>query len=488
MSGVAVITLCLYYDDVQSASDWLTRAFGFQERARRGTAGQVTHAETELAGLRVALEQRNPADTSVPPARIQLTTTELDLVHRRALDAGATVVEALTDSRAPGDRGFTVADPGGYHWTFVTQPAEPTGNDATAGAIGQLGQLTDLATPSAVRVLATLRVPDLIDKGVTELAAIADACDADRDALGRLLRYLVHQQLLTEPASDVFALTEIGRLLCEQGPAGQRAWLDLDGLGARMDLAYQGLLHSVRTGEPAYATVHGRTFWAELDAEPGYRRYFDELMMTQQHLTAPQVADLYDWSGVTRVYDVGGGSGALLTQLLHSHPHLLGTLVDRPSAARAAADRIAAIGLADRAETVTGDFFGPLPTGGDVYVVSRALTDWNDRDATTILRRCAEAAGARGRVLIVEVLPTEPYVPHLSPFDLQMLIVVGGRERGLADFEALAGRAGLAISQVVRGRDGLTLIECVAAPVSDDVPEATEVEPATTAGGPCASS
>ncbi|MBO4207344.1 methyltransferase [Micromonospora echinofusca] len=330
-------------------------------------------------------------------------------------------------------------------------------------ANARLGRLTDLATPFAVRVLATLRVPDLIARGVTGLGALAEECGADPDALGRLLRYLVHRDVLTEPAPDEFALTEVGELLRETGPAGQRGWLDLTGLGARMDLAYQGLLHSVRTGAPAYEVVHGRPFWAELDADAELRRYFDELMMTQQHLTAPQVAELYDWRGVGHVYDVGGGSGALLTTLLHAHPHLRGTLVDRAPAAAAAAERIAASGLADRAGTAAGDFFAELPAGGDVYVVSRALTDWADSEAATILRRCAEAAGRTGRVLIVEVLPTEPYVPYLAPFDLQMLVVVGGRERSLADFDTLAGVAGMTVSRVLRGRDGLTLIECTPA-------------------------
>jgi hypothetical protein len=195
-------------------------------------------------------------------------------------------------------------------------------------------------------------------------------------------------------------------------------------------------------------------------AAPSGRRYFDDLMASQQRQTAPQVAACYDWSAVTHVVDVGGGSGALLAELLGTHTHLRGTFVDRPGAAQVAERRFTESGLAQRTETVAGDFFGPLPPGGDVYVVSRAITDWNDRDAIAILRRCREAAGAAGRVLIVEVLPTEPHVPHLAPFDLQMLVVVGGRERSLADFEALARDAGLAVTQILRGRDGLTLIEC----------------------------
>jgi 2,7-dihydroxy-5-methyl-1-naphthoate 7-O-methyltransferase len=108
---------------------------------------------------------------------------------------------------------------------------------------------------------------------------------------------------------------------------------------------------------------------------------------------------------------------------------------------------------------VPGDFFAALPAGADVYVVSRALTDWNDDAATTILRRCAEAAGPGGRVLVVEVLPTEPHVPHLSSYDLTMLVLVGGRERNVADHVALAAAAGLTLTRTFHGASGLTLIE-----------------------------
>ena len=229
-------------------------------------------------------------------------------------------------------------------------------------------------------------------------------------------------------------------------------------MGARMDLAYTGLLHSVRTGEAAYPVVHGRTFWEELDDER-HRRFIDELMIVQGGINWPQVVDLYDWSAVTEVCDVGGGSGILLSELLGRHPHLRGTLVDLPNAPAVARELFAERGLTERTEIVTGTFFDPLPAGRDVYTISRAITDWPDAEATRILRRMAEAAGERGRVLVIEVLPTDPQVPYATSFDLEMLVTVGGRERTGEDFDAIAADAGLAPVGVYRGRQGLVLLE-----------------------------
>jgi SAM-dependent methyltransferase len=332
------------------------------------------------------------------------------------------------------------------------------GDDANA----RLDQLVDLATPLGIRAVVNLRVPDQIAAGVRQLDDLAKACNADPATLARLLRYLVHKGVFAEATPGEFSLTDVGQLLCDRTGGGRGAYLDLDSLGGRTDLALLGLPHAIRTGEPSYAVVHGRDYWADLDARPEERAYFDELMRSQQILTAPEVASLYPWSEVGSVTDVGGGSGGLLAELLATHPHLRGTLVDRPEPVATAAVRFAERGVADRAEGVAGNFFEPLPTGADVYVVSRALTDWSDKNAGAILARCAEAAratGPHGRVLVVEVLPTEPFVPHLSSYDLTMLVSVGGRERGMDDHLALAAGAGLELSASYTGTRGLTLLE-----------------------------
>lgn len=335
---------------------------------------------------------------------------------------------------------------------------EQSGKSANA----RLDELVDLATPLGIRTVVTLRIPDQIAAGVHHLDELAKSCDADPQALGRLLRFLAHRGVFAEETPDSFTLTDVGELLCDRTGGGRGAYLDLDSLGSRTDLAFLALPQAIRTGEPSYAAVHGRDYWSDLDADPGMRDYFDELMRSQQLITAPEVARLYPWQQVGSVTDVGGGSGGLLAELLAAHEHLRGTLVDRPQPVATAAERFAERGVADRAEVVAGDFFSPLPTGSEVYVISRALTDWSDRHAAAILRRCAEAAaaaGSSGRVLVVEVMPTEPWVPHLSPYDLTMLVSVGGRERGVDDFIALGTEAGLVLTATYTGTGGLTLFE-----------------------------
>jgi len=348
-----------------------------------------------------------------------------------------------------------------------------TSSDRTAGAdagTGQavmaawqtLGPLMDLVTPMALRAAATLRLADhMPDDGPDDGAGIAlvdlaDRVGADPDALGRLLRHLVPHGVFTEPRPGRFAANETAALLRTGRPGA--VWLDLDGFGGRMDLAFTGLVHTVRTGEPAWEQVFGRPFWAYLDAEPAMRASFDATMAVDAG--SALVADGYDWTGVRHVADIGGGTGTLIAQVLRRDPRLRGTLADLPETAAGAREYLAGLGVDDRCEVVGQSFFDPLPAGADVYLLNRVIHDWDDAAARAILRRCAEAAGSTGRVLIVESQGTAD-AAACAEMNLRMLVLTGGRERTVDDYTALAADAGLRVTAVHDLAERRAIIECV---------------------------
>ncbi|GAA1991181.1 methyltransferase [Amycolatopsis minnesotensis] len=321
----------------------------------------------------------------------------------------------------------------------------------------ELARLVDLATPFAVRTAITLRLPQLVDGGTSGLDELAEASGADPDSLARLMRHLVTVGLFAETAPHTYALTEVSRQVLGEDHRWQRGWLDLDGPGAKMDLAYSGMAHSVRTGESAYGLVHGMPFWQDYQRDERLRLFFGGIMAAHAWQTGPAVATGYDWAAASRVLDVGGGIGALLSEVLAQHPHLRGAVLDLPPVEPEAKQALADAGLSERAEFVGGSFFDPLPAGYDVLVVSRVLTDWGDEDAVRILRRCREAAGT---VLIVEVLAGEEHAKNNASFDLQSLTLLGGRERSIEDFRGLAAAAGLAVRTERTWQGGLVLIDC----------------------------
>jgi hypothetical protein len=328
---------------------------------------------------------------------------------------------------------------------------------------GALWAAADLVTPMAIRVAATLRVADHIAGGVATTDGLAAAADVDADALGRVLAHLVTAGVLTRDG-DTFALTELGEGLRDGHPDGIRPWLDLEGAVGRADLCFVQMLHTVRTGEPAYPRQFGRTYWEDLSADEALATTFDDLMGARLVSHGPAIAGAYDWASLGDVVDVGGADGSLLIALLQVHQQLRGTVVDLPGVVGRAGVKIAAAGLADRADAVEGSFFDALPAGAGGYVLSGVLHDWDDEDALRILRRCAEAAGDTGKVLVVDHVDDPGHGGHTNggsrdtEGDLRMLCYFRGRERTLARLGELAATVGLELGSAVPA-DSRSVIE-----------------------------
>jgi 2,7-dihydroxy-5-methyl-1-naphthoate 7-O-methyltransferase len=322
--------------------------------------------------------------------------------------------------------------------------------------VTELWTLTDLGTPWCVHVVVTLRVAEHLAAGTTRIDELAAAAGCDAAALSRVLRHLVDKGLFAQPAPDRFALNDAARQLLDPGT---RLGLDLDGIGGRMAYAWGSLLSAVRTGRPAYHEVFGREFWDDLQAHPDVAASFDALMGPAGHGTPdPHVLADGDWPQVRHVVDVGGGTGALLAEVLRTRPDLRGTLVDQPRVVARAGETFAAAGVADRASTVGQSFFDPLPAGADLYLLKSVLSDWPDQQARDILRRCAEAARPHGRVVVLNgVSPDDPAGP---PPELLMLVLVGGAQRTLTQVRALAGEAGLDVRTAGPRGSWRYVVEC----------------------------
>ncbi|MDG4820282.1 methyltransferase [Asanoa sp. WMMD1127] len=330
----------------------------------------------------------------------------------------------------------------------------------SASAWERLAPLTDLITPMAVRVAATLRLADLIAGGADRVEDLAERTGTDADALGRMLRHLTRHGVFTEPAPGRFALDDTAELLRDDHPAGMRKAFDLTEFGGQMDLAFTELLHTVRTGQPAWEKVFGAPYWDHLAANPALAASFDDSMASS---TRPTAAAAYDWSAVRHVVDVGGGTGALVAEILRANPHVRATLVDLPETVARGRALLAERGLDDRCAFAGQSFFDPLPQGGDVYLLSAILHDWSDAQARAILGRCAEAAGPSGHVVIIESHGTAGDDPAMfAEMSLRMLVLAGGRERTVEDYAALAAEAGLTATATTTTPSGLAVIDCVA--------------------------
>lgn len=308
--------------------------------------------------------------------------------------------------------------------------------------LDRLRALANLMPGYAVRVAVTLRIPDLIEAGVTDTTDIARLTATTESGLRALLYYLAGLGVLDKAGRDRFALTDMSRLLCTSHPDSRVDEYDVEQGRGRADVFF-GLLESIRSGQPAYPAVHGLTFWEDLAANPGLGKKWAAMFAQHAEPIGRDLARAYDWSEWGDVADVGGGTGVMLAELLEANPHLNGVLVDLEGVAALARDLLASRGLAARARVWAGSFFEPLPTA-HVYVLSWILHDWGDDEATRILANCAAAAGPAGRILIVEQpFEADSVTRGVASMHLRMLVLFGGQERSRDDFDRLGHQVGL---------------------------------------------
>ncbi|MBB2942692.1 SAM-dependent methyltransferase [Actinoplanes lutulentus] len=299
----------------------------------------------------------------------------------------------------------------------------------------------------AIFAVCELGVPDRLAAGPMPLPELARDRGADPDALRRFLRVLAGEGLFTEPAPDLFALAELGELLCT-GADGSLHHL----AGLMSGEAYQAwgaAPYSVRTGAAGFDQVYGMPYFAWLAENPAEAERFDQ---GQAGLVEVRLLPLLDrdWSGVTSVVDVGGGNGMLLARLAARHPHLTGVVFDLPHVVESAGPALTEV--ADRVGTAGGDFFDKVPPGADAYVLSQILHDWNDERAGVILANCRQAMPGNGRLFIVEqILDPDAGSGPAALLDLHMLVLLGGRERTRADWERLLHETGFVLESVTAG-------------------------------------
>jgi SAM-dependent methyltransferase len=292
---------------------------------------------------------------------------------------------------------------------------------------------------------------------------------AELNALRRVLRGLAAEGVLVEHPDGRFGLTALGSCLRTDVPSSLRG-----AIIARGDLYYgaaAGLLEAVQHGGVPFEHVHRIGFFEYLAQHPERGVEFQASMVDRSRQEAAEVVAAYDFGSFVRLVDVGGGHGVLLTEILRAVPRLQAVLLDRLPVVEWARERLEATGLAGRCEFVAGDFFESVPPGGDAYVLSRVIHDWDDEAAVHILTNCRRAMGQGGTLLLVEaVLPERARErPAAIRMDLHMLALLHGRERLVAEYERLLGAAGFRLERVVPTQSpaGVSLIEAVPTALPD---------------------
>lgn len=317
-------------------------------------------------------------------------------------------------------------------------------------------------TSQALHVAAKLRLADLMADGPVTAANLAATTGAHQASLYRLLRVLSGVGVFREETDGRFALTALGATLCSEGAGSVHDWALFVG-APEIWQGFSRLEETIMTGEPGFVLAYGMPLWDYLAGNPELGTAFNRWMTRQSDQHNAAIVAAFDFSPFRVVADIGGGQGATLAAILQAHPSLRGILLDLPQVV-ANPVPLKDAGLSDRCDAIGGDMFLEVPRDADAYLIKRVLMDWGDEQAVQILRNCAEALPASGRVLVIEmVLPSGNDPSPAKLFDLLMLLHhKGGRVRTETQFRDLFAAAGLRLDRTIPTTSPNSILEGVA--------------------------
>jgi SAM-dependent methyltransferase len=334
----------------------------------------------------------------------------------------------------------------------------PTHYDPAATKLRFLFSANWLA--QAVHAAAELGIADLLAAGPRTADDLAAATGTHAPSLYRLLRALAGYGVFAEDDAGRFGLTPMAEYLRSDVPGSQRAAARC--IPTTHSPAYQEIVHSVRTGEPAFARVFGKPLFDWLAGRPEQAPLFDATMTGVHGDESRAMLDAYDLADRERLVDVGGGNGSTLRAALERYPGLTGVLFDRPHVVERARTALAGTPVAGRVEFAAGDFFAAVPAGGDVYLLRHILHDWYDPECVKILTNIRRAMRPDGRLLVVEsVIPPGNGEFFGKLLDLTMLVVVGGMERTEDEYRRLFESVGFRLARVVPTAVEVSVLEAV---------------------------
>jgi hypothetical protein len=316
----------------------------------------------------------------------------------------------------------------------------------------------------AMYVFAELGIADLLIDGSRTAEDLASTAGTQTASLYRLLRTMAGLGFLAEDENRRFSLTPLGDTLRSDAPGHARSMVRL--IAGPLGWSVLGeFLHSVKTGEAGAERALGKPIFDYLTTAPQEATWFNEMMIAFHGAEPPAVAAAYDFSGLRTIVDVGGGTGNLLTTILQANPNVRGVLHDVPHVAAQARDLIASRGLSDRCTVSEGSFFETVPEGGDAYMLSHIIHDWDEASCLRILNTCRRAMTPDSRLLVVEMVipPGNDFHPSKLSDMIMLSFTPGGCERTAEEYAALFAKAGFKLTRVVPTASPVSVVE--AAPV-----------------------
>jgi hypothetical protein len=314
----------------------------------------------------------------------------------------------------------------------------------------------------AVGAAARLDIADHLAAGAKTADEVARLSGAKPDAVARLMRALASIGVFTMTGTD-FALTPLGETLRNGVPGSMRNIAIAETDDAHW-LSWGRFPKAIKEGRKMSAEALGAEAWEYYGKHPEDALQFSRAMTDISGMAIEPVLGSYDFSAASKIVDVGGAHGALVGAIVQKHPQATGIVLDLPHVVAGTKPALEARGLSGRVEVMAGDFFKEVPAGADLYLLKHILHDWDDAKCVAILENVKKAMKPTSKVVVVEFALPEDATPSMAHFmDLNMLVMLDGRERTKDQYGALFAKAGLRLTRFIPTPSPMGIAEAVLA-------------------------
>jgi hypothetical protein len=300
-----------------------------------------------------------------------------------------------------------------------------------------------------LHAITRLGVADVIGEHPQSYENVAQAVGVNPRALRTVLRCLASNGVFTDFGSTI-EHNESSRLLANDHPLALASVVKWAGSPVQW-AAFGALENVLLTGQ---AALGPDGLFGALAAAPAEAAAFDHAMEAVTLLQSEALAAAYDFSHFGTICDVGGGRGHLLSTILAIAPEANGILLDL----RGVIERLGPP-KSRRIEYVSCDLLNEMPPPADAYVLKNVLHDWADHQCVRILRNIRSIAPPASEIIIAETVLADTFsATSALMVDLGMLVLNGGQERTLHDFNVILEQASLKLNEVVFVNPALSLI------------------------------
>ncbi|MCL1463265.1 acetylserotonin O-methyltransferase [Argonema galeatum] len=310
----------------------------------------------------------------------------------------------------------------------------------------------------AIFVATKLGIADILSNGSKTADELAEATGVDSRSIYHLMRMLVSVGVFSAENNNKFQLNNLGKHLLTGTSDSLRG--TVMAMGDELYQAWGNLLHGIKTGQTAFESTFKMSLYSYLKQNYEASVNFNEWMKETTREWLLPVLEVYDFSEVKTLVDVGGGIGTLTAVILKANPKMQAILFDREDVVVGADKVLEVAGVADRCQIVGGSFFDSVPSGGDLYLLSRVLLNWDDTHAITILKNCYQAMTAKDRLIIVDfMLPQGKMSPFIGMGSLTLFLLGGNFMRTEDEFYNLLSSAGFKVTNTIETKGPVSAIE-----------------------------